>query len=224
VAALLNPLSGNVMKSVFFDNEAVYPSKVVCIGRNYAAHIKELKNEVPKEPVFFLKPNSSISGEIHSGKTDEIHYEGEITFLLIAGKIRGVGFGLDLTKRGIQSKLKAKGLPWERAKAFDNSAVFSPFVSYEGNIGDLSLELYINGVLKQQGGYGLMLHKPEAIIREAGQIFSFEDCDLLMTGTPAGVGPVLRGDRFTGKIMEKGNVVVEHSWVADEPSNVLRKN
>ena len=103
------------MKSVRWDGKAVYPSKIVCIGRNYVGHIKELGNEAPQEPVIFIKPNSAISNEIHSCKSEAIHFEGEITFLISSGELRGVGFGLDLTKRDLQSKLKAKGLPWERA-------------------------------------------------------------------------------------------------------------
>lgn len=108
------------MKPVKFDGRNVYPSKIVCIGRNYVEHIEELNNEIPKEPVIFIKPNSAISNDIYFNKKDVIHFEGEISFLVKSDKPIGVGFGLDLTKREVQSKLKAKGLPWERAKSFDN--------------------------------------------------------------------------------------------------------
>ena len=201
------------MKSVSWDGKAVYPSKIVCIGRNYVDHIKELDNEVPQEPVIFIKPNSAISNEIHSGKSEDIHFEGEITFLISSGELRGVGFGLDLTKRGLQSKLKAKGLPWERAKAFDRSAVFSDFVTFKGNIGDLRMELHINGALAQFGGHDLMMNKPGRIFNEAKSFLSFEDGDLLMTGTPKGVGSVNSGDRYLGKIFEKEKLIVQGSWV-----------
>ena len=117
------------MKSVKLDGNEFQPSKIVCIGRNYVDHIKELGNEVPSQPVVFLKPNSAISAEIHSGGEDEIHFEGEISFMVIAGQLEAVGFGLDLTKREIQTSLRKKGMPWERSKAFDGSAVFSDFVN-----------------------------------------------------------------------------------------------
>jgi 2-keto-4-pentenoate hydratase/2-oxohepta-3-ene-1,7-dioic acid hydratase in catechol pathway len=202
------------MNSVQLAGRTIYPSKIVCIGRNYVNHIKELGNEVPKEPVIFLKPNSSISIQIHAGTSDLIHYEGEISFLVMAGELRGVGFGLDLTKREIQSRLKAKGLPWERAKAFDHSAVFSEFVSWDKNTDDLRLELVINGTPAQKGGCDLMLNKPRDILQEALNFLSFEDGDIIMTGTPEGVGPISQGDTFSGKIFEKEKLIIEKSWIA----------
>ena len=203
------------MKSVRWDGKAVYPSKIVCIGRNYVGHIKELGNEAPQEPVIFIKPNSAISNEIHSGKSEAIHFEGEITFLISSGELGGVGFGLDLTKRDLQSKLKAKGLPWERAKAFDRAAVFSDFVTFNGNVGELRMELYINDILVQFGGHDLMMNKPAQILNEAKNFFSFEDGDLLMTGTPKGSGPVNSGDRYLGKVFEKEKLIVEGYWVVE---------
>ena len=201
------------MNSIIFDGKAVYPSKIVCIGRNYVDHIEELHNEVPKQQVIFIKPNSSISNDICSSKYDVIHYEGEISFLISSHKLKGVGFGLDLTKREVQSQLKSKGLPWERAKSFDKSAVFSEFVTFTGNISDLKMELYINGCLVQKGGCNLMLNKPEEILHEAASFLSFEDGDIIMSGTPKGVGPLKSGDTFNGKIFEKSNLVVEGHWV-----------
>ena len=200
----------NFIKS---DGKENYPSKIVCIGRNYVDHIRELGNEIPTEPVFFLKPNSAISAEIRAGDSDEIHYEAELSFMVSAGKLATVGFGLDLTKREIQSRLKAKGLPWERAKAFDGAAVFSEFISFNGNIDELTLELYINDRLVQQGGYDLMINKPDEILSEAGKFLSFENGDLLMTGTPKGVGQLRYGDRMTGKIYAKEHLLVESNWV-----------
>ena len=201
------------MKLVKLDGKEVSPSKIICIGRNYVGHIKELGNEIPKEPVIFIKPNSAISAEIYSGEPDEIHFEGEISIMVHSGEPAAVGFGLDLTKRNIQSSLKAKGLPWERSKSFDGAAVFSEFVTFSGQVNDLRLELYINDRLVQQGGCELMMYKPDEIITEIKSFLSLEDGDLIMTGTPAGVGPVSTGDRFTGKIFEKEEMIVEGLWV-----------
>jgi 2-keto-4-pentenoate hydratase/2-oxohepta-3-ene-1,7-dioic acid hydratase in catechol pathway len=201
------------MKSVTWDGKAVYPSKIVCVGRNYADHIKEFDNEASQEPVIFIKPNSAISNEIHSSKSEVIHFEGEITFLISSGELRGVGFGLDLTKRDLQNKLRAKGWPWERAKAFDYSAVFSDFVTFKCDISELRMEFYINDVLVQFGNYDLMLSKPTQMLNEAKSFLSFEDGDLLMTGTPKGVNPVISGDKYLGKIFEKEKLIAEGSWV-----------
>jgi 2-keto-4-pentenoate hydratase/2-oxohepta-3-ene-1,7-dioic acid hydratase in catechol pathway len=201
------------MNSIAWDGKAVYPSKIVCIGRNYAEHIKEFDNEPDQDPVIFIKPNSAISNEIYSSASELIHYEGEITFLISSGELRGVGFGLDLTKRDLQYQLKDKGWPWERAKSFDRSAVFSNFVSFSGDVAGLRMELYINDVLVQVGGYDLMLSKPAQMLSECKSFLTFEDGDLLMTGTPKGVGPVKSGDRHLGKIFDKDKLLVEGSWV-----------
>ena len=201
------------MNFIRSDGKKYYPSKIVCIGRNYVDHIKELGNETPTEPVFFLKPNSAIAAEVYAGDADEIHYEAELSFMVSEGKLATVGFGLDLTKREIQSRLKAKGLPWERAKAFDGAAVFGDFVSFNGTIDELKLELYINDSLVQQGGYDLMINKPDEIFREASKFLSFESGDLIMTGTPKGVGQLNRGDRMTGKIYAKEHLLVELDWI-----------
>jgi 2-keto-4-pentenoate hydratase/2-oxohepta-3-ene-1,7-dioic acid hydratase in catechol pathway len=201
------------MNSIAWDGKAVYPSKIVCIGRNYAEHIKEFDNEPDQDPVIFIKPNSAISDEVYSSASELIHYEGEITFLISSGELRGVGFGLDLTKRDLQYQLKDKGWPWERAKSFDRSAVFSNFVSFSGDVAGLRMELYINDVLVQVGGYDLMLSKPAQMLSECKSFLTFEDGDLLMTGTPKGVGPVKSGDRHLGKIFDKDKLLVEGSWV-----------
>jgi len=201
------------MKSVVFDKKEVIPSKVICIGRNYVAHIEELENEVPEEPVIFIKPNSSVSNEILLPRWP-CRYEGEISFMVKDGVIGGICFGLDLTLGEIQNKLKLKGLPWEKAKAFDNSAVFGEFVSFTGDVSKLRLELFINGELKQKGSVELMIYKPEELLGEIKKYFSLEDYDIIMTGTPAGVGPVKSGDRFLGRILEDGNILVEQEWFA----------
>lgn len=202
------------MNSVEWDGTKYVPSKLICIGRNYVGHIKELANEVPDEPVIFIKPNSALSTQIQAGENGSIHYEGEICFILQSGALRGVGFGLDLTKRHVQDKLKAKGLPWERAKAFDGAAVFSDFVSFHGDIDQLRLELFINDQLVQHGGCELMLFKPHQLLNEVKSFLSLEDGDVFMSGTPQGAGPFFAGDRFVGRIFESDRLIVEAAWQA----------
>ncbi|RXJ99343.1 MULTISPECIES: fumarylacetoacetate hydrolase family protein [Arcobacteraceae] len=201
------------MNSILINQSEIFPSKVVCIGRNYVDHIKELNNETPDSMVFFFKPNSSISKNLIFPKGNKsCHYEAEISFLIEENKISAVAFGLDLTLREVQSKLKEKGLPWERAKAFNNSAVFSDFKSFNGELEELSVELYINDELKQKGGVDLMINKPQEIIDELLSFSSFEDGDILMTGTPQGVGEFNIGDIFLGKILYKNETIVEQRF------------
>lgn len=204
------------MNNILVNDKSIYPSKVVCIGRNYVDHIKELNNDTPDEMVFFIKPNSSISQNLTFPKgNSSCHYEAEISFLIEEGKISAVGFGLDLTLREVQSKLKAKGLPWERAKAFDKSAVFSHFTPINGNISKLEVELYINDSLKQKGGFELMMNKPLDVIKEFETFASFEDGDILMTGTPKGVGEFRVGDVFIGRILDGNTVICEQRFKVD---------
>ncbi|RXJ89681.1 2-keto-4-pentenoate hydratase [Arcobacter sp. CECT 8983] len=201
------------MNSILINQKEIFPSKVVCIGRNYVDHIKELNNETPDSMVFFFKPNSSISKNLIFPKGNKsCHYEAEISFLIEENKISALAFGLDLTLREVQSKLKEKGLPWERAKAFNHSAVFSEFISFNGNLDDLSVELYINDELKQKGGVELMINKPEEIINELLKFSSFEDGDVLMTGTPKGVGEFKVGDIFLGKILYKDKLLLKQRF------------
>lgn len=198
------------MKKVKFEGVEVYPSKIVCVGRNYYEHIQELNNKVPDDIVFFIKPNSTISQDLIS-PLGRCRYEGEISFIIFNNKIKGVGFGIDLTLVDEQEKAKKEGLPWEKAKAFDNSAVFSDFKSIE-NLDNLGMELYINSQLKQYGNIDLMIYKPNDILEKARKYFSFEDGDILMTGTPKGVGLVNKGDVYLGRILKDGLVVVEKEW------------
>ncbi|MEV9615753.1 fumarylacetoacetate hydrolase family protein [Aliarcobacter butzleri] len=201
------------MNKILLNDKEMIPSKVVCIGRNYVDHIKELNNEIPENMVFFIKPNSSISQKLIFPQNQiSCHYEAEISFLIKEDKIVAVGFGLDLTLREIQSKLKEKGLPWERAKAFDNSAVFSKFVAFKQDISKLEIELFINDKLKQKGDYSLMINKPDEIIKEAKTFLSFEDGDILMSGTPKGVGEFKKGDIFVGKILYDKKVIIEERF------------
>jgi len=205
--------------TILFNDKPIAPSKVVCVGRNYVEHIKELNNAIPTEPVIFIKPNSAISSELVLPGSDEIHYEGELAFLINQGKLVGVGFGLDLTKRQVQNELKSNGLPWERAKAFDQSAVFSEFVPITGDIDGLHLELYINDQLQQKGGCSMMLHSPHELVKEINSFMTLEDGDILMTGTPAGVGQVHAGDVFIGRIYTDDQLLIEARWLANNTAN-----
>jgi len=202
------------MKMLTFLNSSVVPSKVVCVGRNYMKHIEEMGSAVPEQPVFFIKPNSAVSNSLLIDPEQNIEYEAELCFLIRAKQLVGVGFGLDLTKRGVQAELKAKGLPWERAKAFDGSAVFSEFVAFDGEFEALSLNLFINGKLVQKGSVTEMLNKPAALLKDAQQFLSFEDNDVLMTGTPSGVGAVSLGDQFIGQVWSAGDLILEATWQA----------
>ena len=116
------------MRSIQFGNQSITPSKVVCIGKNYTAHIEEMNSAVPDQMVVFMKPNSAIGTTLRALADEPIHYECEICLQVQSSEIFGVGVGLDLTKRELQRKLKQAGLPWERSKAFDGAALFSAFV------------------------------------------------------------------------------------------------
>ena len=201
------------MQSVLLNEQKITPSKVVCIGRNYVEHIEELNNEVPTEPVIFIKPNSAISSDIKTHATDAVHYEAEISFIIENNQFIGAGIGLDLTKREVQSTLKAKGLPWERAKGFDKSAVFSEFVRLNNKIETLRLVLSINNVTIQQASYDLMIYKPSQILEAVSEFMSFENGDILMTGTPKGVGKINLGDEFIGQLYDNDRLLVTKTWV-----------
>ena len=199
------------MKSIIYNDDKVTPSKVVCIGRNYVEHIEELGNEIPENMVVFNKPNSAITNELNYYHKD-CRFEGEICFLIMSSKIAGVGFGLDLTHANTQNQLKAKGLPWERAKAFDGSAVLSEFVSLEVPLESLEMKLYRNGELVQFANYELMMYKPLTMVEEIASFMSFEDGDIIMSGTPKGVSRYAQGDKFVGQILSNGQILVEGSW------------
>lgn len=203
------------MKAIVVGETKFYPSKILCVGRNYVEHIHELGNEVPENMVVFNKPNSSIATELHSFLDEPLHYEAEICFIIKDKQLHAVGFGLDLTKRALQSKLKGKGLPWERAKAFDHSAKFSRFIPLEGiDVSKLEVELFINSMRMQLGGTPQMLYKPQVILQELNSYTSLEDGDVVMTGTPQGVGEIVAGDRFLGRIKHAGKAIIEVEWVA----------
>ena len=202
------------MKSITFNKQVITPSKIICIGRNYVDHIAELGNEIPDDMVVFFKPNSAISEQLHACHQEPLHYEAELCFLYQQGRFSAVAIGLDLTKRGLQSQLKAKGLPWERAKAFDGAALFSEFVAIETIDEALSLELTIDGNVTQAGGVSLMMYKPETILAQLQEFVTLEEGDIVMTGTPKGVGQVVAKSCYQGKVLLAENVLVSHDWQA----------
>ncbi len=189
--------------------------KIIAIGRNYVAHAHELNNEVPSEPVIFMKPETAI---LKDGKpffypefTTDIHYELEIVLKISKqGKyiqekfahtyFEQIGLGIDLTARDLQTKLKNKGLPWETAKAFDNSAILGNFIPKENlkNPEAIEFKLIQNGNTVQEGNSALMLYNFNQIIAYTSQFFTLRTGDLIFTGTPAGVGPIKIGDKLTG--------------------------
>ena len=203
------------MNTISVNGNTVQPSKILCVGRNYRAHIEELGNEIPDSMVVFNKPNSAISSTLYSDINNQpLHYESELAFTVKEGKLDAVGFGLDLTKRALQSTLKAKGLPWERAKAFDGAALFSAFVTLPKDIGGLSLQLNVDGEQRQAGDISLMIYPPAQIIRELETFTTLEDGDIIMTGTPAGVGEIKAGQGFEGEVLLAGKTLVSATWIA----------
>jgi len=200
------------MKSIKVESELLTPSKIICIGRNYVEHIEELNNEVPESMVVFNKPNSAVTERLHY-ISEDCRFEGEICFSIKDGAIYGVGFGLDLTKADIQKYLKAKGLPWERAKGFDKSAVLSDFVKLEYPLKSLRMTLHIDDELMQFANYDLMIYKPEVMLEEIKSFMSLEDGDIIMSGTPKGVGNFTKGEHFLGRIYTGETLLVEKEWI-----------
>lgn len=203
------------MYSVKVGEQLLQPSKILCVGRNYLEHIQELNNAIPDQMVVFSKPPTSISTTLHSFHQEPLHYEGEICFVIEKGALAAVGLGLDLTKRELQSHLKQKGLPWERAKAFDGSAVFSRFVPLKGiDVDSLEIELFINCVRVQKGSVKQMMYSPHTILQELAGYTTLCDGDIIMTGTPQGVGEVHPGDLFLARLKSNDTTLIEIEWVA----------
>jgi 2-keto-4-pentenoate hydratase/2-oxohepta-3-ene-1,7-dioic acid hydratase in catechol pathway len=200
------------MQTRQYESQTITPSKVICVGRNYVEHIHELNNEIPSSMVLFNKPNSAITNTLYFIQED-CRFEGEICFLIKDNKIDGIGFGLDLTKAGLQNRMKEKGLPWERAKAFDKSAVFSKFVKYEGDMRTLEMKLFINGVLTQHASYDLMIYKPQNIVSEIATFMTFEDGDVIMSGTPKGVANYARDDLFLAVVYLDGKMILNEEFI-----------
>lgn len=206
------------MNSIKYGNETITPSKVICVGRNYVAHIQELHNETPDSMVLFNKPNSAITNKLEYIQED-CRFEGEICFLIKNREIEAVGFGLDLTKVTIQNKMKEKGLPWERAKGFNKSAVLSKFIKLDGNIETLEMKLYVNDVVTQYADYELMIYKPGFILEEIETFMTLEDGDIIMSGTPKGVATYNRGDIFLAEIYVDGKIVLKEKFIVGSNSS-----
>ena len=200
------------MHTIQYNTKKITPFKVICVGRNYVEHIKELNNETPESMVLFNKPNSAITHALKYIQED-CRFEGEICFLVENKQIEGIGFGLDLTKAGIQNKLKEKGLPWERAKGFDGSAVLSPFVTLQGDIETIEMKLFINGHLAQHASYDLMIYKPDEILCEIQTFMRLEDGDIIMSGTPKGVATYKKDDVFLALIYVDGKIVIKEEFI-----------
>ncbi|MFY0644269.1 MAG: fumarylacetoacetate hydrolase family protein [Bacteroidia bacterium] len=193
--------------------------KIICIGRNYVAHIEELNNEIPDEPVVFMKPDSALMRQRDAfyipDWSKEIHYEAEIVikFNRLGKNIRAkfapkyyaqFSLGIDLTARDKQTELKKKGLPWEKAKAFDQSAVIGDWLDaskYE--LSNLEFSLHKNGEKVQSGNTSMMIHPVSELIAHCSSYFTIKIGDLLFTGTPKGVGKVESGDVLEGYIQDK---------------------
>lgn len=202
------------MNSVTCSNEPIVPSKIVCIGRNYSEHIEELGNATPKRMVVFIKPNSSISETLTSYHGEQVHYEAEICFLVKKEELFAVGVGIDLTKRALQKELREEGLPWERAKSFEGAATFSEFIPIEDAQEVFALKLEINGRMVQRSDSTHMIHQPAEILSEVKTFLPLCDGDIIMTGTPAGVGPIVAGAEFSASIIHDEKLIVNKVWTA----------
>ncbi|MBW3127809.1 fumarylacetoacetate hydrolase family protein [Hymenobacter profundi] len=195
--------------------------KILCIGRNYADHIAELQNETPSEPVIFAKPDTALLQRgmpfFYPDFSQDVHHELELVLRIskngknIEEKFAhtyydAIGLGIDFTARDLQSKLKAKGLPWELAKGFDGSAPLGTVFKPVGDFADLkniNFRLEVNGEVRQRGNSSLMLHPFDAIISYISRFITLKIGDLIFTGTPSGVGPVKIGDRLVGFIEQE---------------------
>jgi len=200
--------------------------KIVCVGRNYAEHAKELNNPIPKSPVLFIKPSTAAVAmeQPFAIPTDQgvCHHELEMTVLInqpltratkeqAKSAIAGLGLGLDLTLREVQEGLKQKSHPWERSKAFDGSCPLSQFSIYDGrDLQNIELTLIRNGEVQQQGNSCDMLFPVIDLLVEISHSFTLLPGDVVLTGTPAGVGPLYEGDSLSAKL---GDLVVVETGV-----------
>lgn len=191
--------------------------KIICIGRNYTDHIEELANERPEDPVVFLKPDTSLVLKNQPffipPFSNDVHYEVEVLVRInrIGKHIQQkfapkyydeIGLGIDFTARDLQAKLKSKGLPWEKAKAFDGAAVVGDWVNKSElpHVDELQFEMTKNGTIVQQSSSALMLWKVDELIAYVSQFFTLKIGDIIFTGTPAGVGPVAENDVLVGSL------------------------
>ncbi len=194
--------------------------KIICIGRNYAKHIAELQNEKPDEPVIFMKPDTAVVQKqfpfVLPEFSNDVHHEVEILVKInkvgkyIDAKFAHkyydeIGLGIDFTARDLQAKLKEKGLPWEKAKAFDGSAVVGDFIPKRefADLNNISFELTNNGEIVQQGNTSNMIWKIDELVAYVSQYFTLRTGDIIFTGTPEGVAKVNAGDVLEGAIEGK---------------------
>ena len=194
--------------------------KLICIGRNYAEHIKELQNEKPTDPVVFLKPDTAILLKKQPffipDFSDDVHYEVEVLVKInrvgkhidkkFANKYYNeIGLGIDFTARDLQSTLKSKGLPWEKAKSFDGAAVIGKWMDKKevANVDQFDFSLKKNDEIVQNGNTSLMLWKIDELIEYVSKYFTLKIGDIIFTGTPAGVGKVIANDKLKGFIENK---------------------
>ena len=213
------------MHTVKLDGQNIPIGKIVCIGRNYAEHIKELGNQTPDKPVIFIKPASSLVSSggtvVIPGYSDDCHHEIELAVLI--GKtakdvtaeaaldyVSGYAVALDLTLRDVQGVQKTKGLPWEIAKAFDTSCPLSDFVpaSQVDDPQELQLKLTVSGEIRQNGNTRDMMRSIAELIAATSAYFTLEEGDVLLTGTPSGVGRIVSGDRLEASIEQVGMLSV----------------
>jgi len=197
--------------------------KILCIGRNYVDHIKELGNEPPSSPVIFMKPATSVIGDgeeiVIPSYSRDCHHEAELALLIGTGgknipvahalsHVAGYGVAIDLTLRDVQAELKKKGLPWDIAKGFDTACPLSDFVPADTvkDSQQLHIRLTVNGELRQNGNTSLMIHTIAQIISHVSGIFTLEPGDVILTGTPSGVGPLVSGDRVCARIDQVGSL------------------
>ncbi|MDD2736559.1 MAG: fumarylacetoacetate hydrolase family protein [Desulfuromonadaceae bacterium] len=206
-------------------NQKFTIGKIVCLARNYAEHARELGNETPPAPVLFMKPASSLIGDGDTVRipaySQECHYEVELAVLIgsqacnvTADKalehVAGYGVSIDMTLRDVQNQLKAKGLPWEIAKGFDTACPLSDFVPAGAVVDphDVTLKLAVNGEVRQNGTTADMIHRIPQVIAHVSAIFTLEPGDVILTGTPAGVGPVRAGETMTAEIATVGRLTI----------------
>ena len=207
----------------YFNNQTFFADRIFCIGKNYSDHVKELGGELPKQPVVFMKPSSSLVAPektlFYPRYGLELHHEVEAVILI--GKegrnipeekaysyITGITLGLDLTLRDVQNKLKKEGLPWELSKSFEQSAPLGVFKDYDPNVIDLenlSFSCYVNGELRQMGNSRDMIFSVKKLIRTLSTWWTLKKGDIIFTGTPPGVGPLKVGDQVKIKSSEVGS-------------------
>ena len=208
------------------NSDSVFPvRRIYCIGRNYADHAVEMGHDPDREPPFFFQKNPDnldFSGTFtYPEKSNDVHYEMELVIAIGKGgknisldnaveHVYGYALGLDMTRRDLQSNMKKMGRPWEIGKAFEKSAPMGPIMpaSDLGHPAEGLIDLKVNGLLKQKGNLNQMIWKTAEMINYLSEYYELAAGDLIMSGTPAGVGPIVKGDVMTGSIAGMGALIV----------------